>query len=54
MRYGGFTAFEERPYSPYYGNADATPLFVVLLDEYDAGPRYEAGWISSSTRAALA
>ena len=29
------TAFEERPHSPYYGNADATPLFVVLLDEYE-------------------
>ena len=29
------TAFEERPHSPYYGSADATPLFVVLLDEYE-------------------
>ena len=29
------TAFEERPHSPYYGNADATPLYVVLLDEYE-------------------
>jgi glycogen debranching enzyme len=29
------SAFEERPHSPYYGNADATPLFVVLLDEYE-------------------
>jgi glycogen debranching enzyme len=35
MRYGETTAFEERPHSPYYGNADATPLFVVLLDEYE-------------------
>jgi glycogen debranching enzyme len=35
MRYGELTAFEERPHSPYYGNADATPLFVVLLDEYE-------------------
>jgi glycogen debranching enzyme len=34
MRYGEMTAFEERPHSPYYGNADATPLYVVLLDEY--------------------
>jgi glycogen debranching enzyme len=34
-RYGELTAFEERPHSPYYGNADATPLFVVLLDEYE-------------------
>jgi glycogen debranching enzyme len=35
MRYGELTAFEERPHSPYFGNADATPLFVVLLDEYE-------------------
>ena len=35
MRYGEMTAFEERPHSPYYGSVDATPLFVVLLDEYE-------------------
>jgi len=35
MRYGEMTAFEERPHSPYYGNADATALYVVLLDEYE-------------------
>jgi glycogen debranching enzyme len=35
MRYGELTAFEERPHSPYYGSADATALFVVLLDEYE-------------------
>ena len=35
MRYGEMTAFNERPHSPYFGNADATPLFVVLLDEYE-------------------
>ena len=35
LRYGELTAFEERPHSPYYGTADATPLFVVLLDEYE-------------------
>jgi len=35
LRYGELSAFEERPHSPYYGNADATPLFVVLLDEYE-------------------
>ena len=35
LRYGELTAFEERPHSPYYGSADATPLFVVLLDEYE-------------------
>jgi glycogen debranching enzyme len=35
MRYGELTAFEERPHSPYYGNADATALWIVLLDEYE-------------------
>ncbi|HJR88605.1 MAG TPA: glycogen debranching N-terminal domain-containing protein, partial [Aeromicrobium sp.] len=35
MRYGEMTAFEERPHSPYFGSADSTPLFVVLLDEYE-------------------
>jgi len=35
MRYGEMTAFEERPHSPYFGTADATPLYVVLLDEYE-------------------
>ena len=35
MRFGEMTAFEERPHSPYYGCADATPLFVVLLDEVE-------------------
>jgi glycogen debranching enzyme len=35
VRYGETVAFEERPQSPYYGSADATPLFVVLLDEYE-------------------
>jgi glycogen debranching enzyme len=35
MRYGETAAFGEQPHTPYYGNADATPLFVVLLDEYE-------------------
>jgi glycogen debranching enzyme len=35
VRYGEMSAFEERPHSPYYGNADATPLYVVLMDEYE-------------------
>jgi glycogen debranching enzyme len=33
-RFGELTARGERPHSPYYGSADATPLFLVLLDEY--------------------
>lgn len=35
VRFGELTAFEERPHSPYFGCADATPLYVVLLDEYE-------------------
>ncbi|MGC1209943.1 MAG: glycogen debranching N-terminal domain-containing protein, partial [Micromonospora sp.] len=35
FRYGELVAFEERPQSPYYGAADTTPLFVILLDEYE-------------------
>jgi glycogen debranching enzyme len=35
MRFGEMTAFEERPHSPYYGAADATMLWVILLDEYE-------------------
>ncbi|BCJ73836.1 aminotransferase [Catellatospora sp. IY07-71] len=35
MRYGESAAFRDQPHTPYYGNADATPLFVVLLDEYE-------------------
>ncbi|HKC27035.1 MAG TPA: glycogen debranching N-terminal domain-containing protein, partial [Jatrophihabitans sp.] len=35
LRFGELTAFEERPHSPYYGAADSTPLWLVLLDEYE-------------------
>jgi glycogen debranching enzyme len=35
QRFGEMTAFLERPHSPYYGSADVTPLFLVLLDEYE-------------------
>src|SRR6185503_15719393 len=43
MRYGELPAFEERPHSHYYGSADATPLYVVLLDEYER--RAALNWI---------
>jgi glycogen debranching enzyme len=33
LRVGELTHFSERPHSPYYGTADATPLWLVLLDE---------------------
>ncbi|MER7461250.1 glycogen debranching N-terminal domain-containing protein, partial [Micromonospora sp. NPDC126480] len=35
LRYGETAGFEEQPHSPYFGAADSTPLFVVLLDEYE-------------------
>ena len=35
LRFGELTAFEERPHSPYYGAADSTQLWLVLLDEYE-------------------
>jgi len=34
-RMGELTAFEERPHSPYFGSSDTTPLWLVLLDEYE-------------------
>jgi glycogen debranching enzyme len=55
MRYGEMTAFEERPHSPYYGCADATPLYVVLLDEYErwTGDRRLVRDLEYEARAAL-
>jgi glycogen debranching enzyme len=55
MRYGELTAFEERPHSPYYGCADATALFIVLLDEYErwTGDRRLVRDLEREARAAL-
>jgi glycogen debranching enzyme len=55
MRYGELTAFEERPHSPYYGSADATQLYVVLLDEYErwTGDRKLVRELEVEARAAL-
>jgi len=55
MRYGEMTAFEERPHSPYYGSVDATPLYVVLLDEYErwTGDRTLVRELEVEARAAL-
>jgi glycogen debranching enzyme len=55
MRYGELTAFEERPHSPYYGCADATALYVVLLDEYErwTGDRKLVRDLQDEARAAL-
>jgi glycogen debranching enzyme len=55
MRYGEMTAFEERPHSPYYGCADATSLYVVLMDEYErwTGDRKLVRDLEVEARAAL-
>ena len=55
MRYGEMTAFEERPHSPYYGAVDATPLYIVLLDEYErwTGDRALVRELEIEARAAL-
>jgi glycogen debranching enzyme len=55
MRYGEMTAFEERPHSPYYGSVDATPLYIVLLDEYErwTGDRGLVRELEVEARAAL-
>ncbi|RJG05740.1 amylo-alpha-1,6-glucosidase [Noviherbaspirillum cavernae] len=55
LRFGEMTAFEERPHSPYYGSADATPLFLVLLEEYVrwTGDREFAKELEREARAAV-
>ena len=55
MRYGEMAAFEERPHTPYYGSVDATPLFVILLDEYErwTGDRKLVRELEYEARAAL-
>jgi glycogen debranching enzyme len=35
LRFGEMAHFRERPQSPYYGAADTTALYLVLLDEYE-------------------
>jgi hypothetical protein len=35
IRFGELIRFGERPHSPYFGAADTTPFFLVLLDEYE-------------------
>ena len=35
LRFGELTYFGDWPQSPYYGSADSTPLFLILLDEYE-------------------
>lgn len=55
LRFGELTYFRQRPQSPYYGSADATPLFLVLLDEYHrwSGDDELVQSLQPSARAAL-
>jgi glycogen debranching enzyme len=56
IRFGELTHFGERPHSPYFGSADATPLFLVVLDEYERWSG-DAGFVRElepAARAALA
>ena len=56
LRFGELTARGERPHSPYFGSADATPLFLVLLDEYHrwSGDDQLVRDLEGNARAALA
>jgi glycogen debranching enzyme len=56
LRFGELTARGERPHSPYFGSADATPLFLVLLDEYHrwSGDGELVRALEPNARAALA
>jgi glycogen debranching enzyme len=56
LRFGELTALGERPHSPYYGTADATPLFLILLDELErwTGDAELVRRLEPNARAALA
>jgi glycogen debranching enzyme len=55
VRFGEMTAFEDTPHSPYYGTADATPLFLILLEEYErwTGNRELVQSLENEARAAM-
>src|SRR5258706_6566898 len=35
LRFGELTTLGTKPHSPYYGSHDVTPLFLIVLDEYE-------------------
>jgi glycogen debranching enzyme len=55
LRFGEMTAFEDTPHSPYYGTADATPLFLILMEEYErwTGDRELVESLEREARAAM-
>ncbi len=56
IRFGELVRFGERPHSPYFGSADTTPFFLILLDEYErwAGDTELVRALEPNARAALA
>jgi glycogen debranching enzyme len=55
LRHGELTYFGECPQSPYYGTVDATPLFLIVLDEYErwTGDTATVRALEPAARAAL-
>jgi len=55
LRHGELTHFGARPHSPYFGSADSTPLFLVVLDEYErwTGDAATVRQLEGAARAAL-
>jgi glycogen debranching enzyme len=55
LRHGELTYFGQRPHSPYFGSSDATPLFLILLDEYErwTGDTATVRVLEPAARAAL-
>ncbi|MBQ0897313.1 amylo-alpha-1,6-glucosidase [Micromonospora sp. U56] len=56
FRYGESAVFEEQPHTAYFGSADSTPLYVILLDEYErwTGDDVVVHELEYEARAALA
>jgi glycogen debranching enzyme len=56
LRRGELTWRGDRPHSPYYGSHDVTPLFLIVLDEYErwTGDRDLVHELEPAARAALA
>ena len=55
LRDGELAHFLERPQSPYYGSADSTPLYLIVLDEYErwTGDAETVRQLEPTARAAL-
>jgi glycogen debranching enzyme len=55
LRFGELARLGEVPHTPYYGTHDATPLFLILLDEYErwTGDLASVRQLEPAARAAL-